>query len=465
MQKRAFTLFGILGCLLLLSVSAVSAQAPVEIRWFVGLGTGTSPEQRDGQQAIVDDFNASQDEIELVLEIVENSQSQEILSTQIAAGNAPDIVGPMGILGRERFNGAWLDLTPLIEANDYDLTDFDPALIDFYRVPEQGQLGLPFAVFPSFTMYNIDLFDEAGIPYPPSAYGEPYIDWDGNERVWDMDTVREIAMILTVDANGNDATMDEFDINNIVQFGFGNQQTDMRGRATLFGAANFVDADGNAVIPDNWRVAENWYHDAMWVDGFYPNGVYGGSELLGGGSGNWFGTGNLAMTSTAHMWYLGWGQAGLDADFNFAPVPSYDGVSTAKLHADTFSVMGSTENPDAAWTVLTYMMDERGTDLLNLYGGLPARESLQDAFFENYIASLSEAYPDFDWENMNWDVVTHGLTIPDSPSHEDFLPSLGESIARYQEYQQLIENDPDADVDAELDALLEDLQAIYDAAE
>ncbi|MEO1645130.1 MAG: sugar ABC transporter substrate-binding protein, partial [Chloroflexota bacterium] len=239
----------------------------------------------------------------------------------------------------------------------------------------------------------------------------------------------------------------------------------MRGRDTLFGAANFVDADGNAVIPDNWRVAENWYHDAMWVDGFYPNGVYGGSELLGGGSGNWFGTGNLAMTSTAHMWYLGWGQAGLDADFNFAPVPSYDGVSTAKLHADTFSVMGSTENPDAAWTVLTYMMDERGTDLLNLYGGLPARESLQDAFFENYIASLSEAYPDFDWENMNWDVVTHGLTIPDSPSHEDFLPSLGESIARYQEYQQLIENDPDADVDAELDALLEDLQAIYDAAE
>ncbi|MEL6526175.1 MAG: ABC transporter substrate-binding protein [Chloroflexota bacterium] len=289
MQKRAFTLFGILGCLLLLSVSAVSAQAPVEIRWFVGLGTGTSPEQRDGQQAIVDDFNASQDEIELVLEIVENSQSQEILSTQIAAGNAPDIVGPMGILGRERFNGAWLDLTPLIEANDYDLTDFDPALIDFYRVPEQGQLGLPFAVFPSFTMYNVDLFDEAGIPYPPSAYGEPYIDWDGNERVWDMDTVREIAMILTVDANGNDATMDEFDINNIVQFGFGNQQTDMRGRDTLFGAANFVDADGNAVIPDNWRVAENWYHDAMWVDGFYPNGVYGGSELLGGKKSSWLG--------------------------------------------------------------------------------------------------------------------------------------------------------------------------------
>ena len=63
LHKRIATLIGILSALMLLSISAVSAQAPIEIRWFVGLGTGTSPEQREGQQAIVDDFNASQDEI------------------------------------------------------------------------------------------------------------------------------------------------------------------------------------------------------------------------------------------------------------------------------------------------------------------------------------------------------------------------------------------------------------------
>ena len=67
-------------------------------------------------------------------------------------------------------------------------------------------------------MYNIDLFDEAGIPYPPSAYGDSYVDWDGNEREWNTETLREVAMILSVDANGNDATMGEFDTNNIVQF-------------------------------------------------------------------------------------------------------------------------------------------------------------------------------------------------------------------------------------------------------
>lgn len=464
LQKRSLTIFGMVAAFLLLSISVVNAQDRIEIRWYVGLGTGTNADQIEGQQVIVDEFNAEQDEIELILEVVENAQAYSVLATQIAAGNAPDIVGPMGIRGREGFGGSWLDLQPLMDAEGYDLSDFDPALIEFYRVPDQGQLGLPFAVFPSFTMYNIDLFDEADIPYPPANYGDPYIDWEGNEREWNMDTIREVAMILTVDSDGNDATMEEFNLEDVVQFGWGSQQTDLRGRDTLFGASNFVDADGNAVIPENWRIAENWYHDAMWVDGFYPNGVYSGSELLGGGSGNWFGTGNLAMTSSAHLWYLGWGQGDLDASFNFAPVPSFDGVATAKLHADTFSIMSSSENSEAAWTVLKYMMDDRGEDLLVLYGGLPARTSLQEAFLENYIAGLTENYSQFDWANMNWDAVTHGITIPDRPSHEDFLPAIAESEARYVEYAQLIDNNSDVDVDAELDALQAALQAIYDAS-
>ena len=167
LHKRLFTIFGMVGILLMLSIS-VTAQERVQIRWYVGLGTGTNANQVEGQQAIVDDFNAEQDEIELILEVVENSQAYDVLATQIAAGNAPDIVGPMGSRGREGFGGAWLDLQPLIDAEGYDLSDFDPALIEFYRVPEEGQLGLPFAVFPSFTLYNIDLFDEAGIPYPPA---------------------------------------------------------------------------------------------------------------------------------------------------------------------------------------------------------------------------------------------------------------------------------------------------------
>lgn len=451
----------LLALVMTLVFSLTAAQERVQIRWYVGLGAGTDAPTIAAQEAVVADFNASQDEIELVLEIVDNAQAYDVLNTQIAAGNAPDIVGPMGIRGRASFPGAWLDLAPLIESTGYDLSDFSPELVAAYNIEGEGQLGIPFAVFPYFLAYNVELFEEAGLPLPPTEYGQPYVDADGNERPWDLETIREIGMYLTVDANGNDATSPDFDPDNIVQWGFGVGYTDVRGRASLFGGGNFVDADGNAVIPDNWRIAENWYHDAMWTDYFHPNGAYNGSDLLAGG--NYLGSGNVAMMPV-HTWYLGWGTADLDAAWDLAPVPAYEGVTTAKLHSDTFGILASTENPEAAFTVLSYLLGEKASELTTVYGGMPARLSLQEGFFETFITKLSTDYPNTDWASLNWDVVTAALAYPDVPNHEEGMPSFLEASARYVEYGQRVDNNADADVDAELDLLQADLQAIFDAA-
>lgn len=71
-------------------------QERVKIRWFVGLGAGSDEPTFAPQKAVVDKFNASQNEIELVLEIVDNNQAFQTLATQISGGNAPDIVGQIG---------------------------------------------------------------------------------------------------------------------------------------------------------------------------------------------------------------------------------------------------------------------------------------------------------------------------------------------------------------------------------
>ncbi len=461
MRKIRFsTLFVFSILVLMLSIGVVSAQERVQIRWYVGLGAGTDAPVIAAQEAVVEEFNASQDEIELILEVVDNAQAYDVLNTQIAAGNAPDLVGPMGIRGRASFPGAWLDLAPLIESTGYDLSDFDPALVEFYQLDGE-QLGIPFAVFPYFLMYNKALFDEAGLPYPPTAYGEPYIDEDGNELEWNMETVEQLAKILTVDVNGNDATMEEFDNTNIIQWGFGISHTDMRGRDTLFGAANFVDEDGNAVIPDAWRTAENWLHEAQYgPQAFYPSGAYAGSDLLAGG--NWFGSGNVAMVPL-HTWYMGWGTADLTDAWDIAPVPAFEGVTTAKLHADTFGIMASTEHPEEAFAVLTYLLGEKAEELAQVYGGMPARLSLQGDFFERYSATLSEQYPDTNFD-INWEVAAAALSYPDIPNHEEGMPGFLESTAAYTDYTQIVDNNADADVDAELDKLQENLQAIFDNA-
>lgn len=461
MRNKVFALL-MVSAMLALSFSVVKAQDRVQIRWFVGLGAGTDGPVIEQEEAFVAAYNESQDAIELVLEVVDNAQAFDVLNTQIAAGNAPDIVGPMGIRGRASFPGVWLDLDPLIESTGYDLSDFDPSLVDFYRVEGEGQLGLPFAVFPYFIMYNKALFDEAGAPYPPANYGDTYTDWNGEEREWNMETLRDLAMYLTVDANGNDATMEGFDPENIVQFGYGTGYTDMRGELTLFGSGNFVDADGSAQIPEVWNEGAHWLQNAMWVDYFYPNGVYRSSDVLGGASGNWFDSGNLAMHAI-HTWYLGWGTGNLDAAgtaWDLAAIPSNNGVTTAKLHADTFGIMASTDHPEEAFSVLTYMLGDEAESLLQIYGALPARTSLQEGYLDRLAENIGQGDAD-----LNWDVVWQALSYPDNPNHEEGMPSFLESSDRYAETWNLIIQNPDIDIDAELEVLRADLQSIFDAAD
>jgi multiple sugar transport system substrate-binding protein len=436
-----------------------AATEKTKVRWFVGLGAGSDEPTFAPQQAFVDEFNASQDKIELVLEIVDNDVAYDTLATQIAAGNAPDIVGPTGIRGRDSFKGAWLDLAPMIEKYSYDLSDFDPALVKFNEVKEEGQLGIPFAIYPSFVIYNQDLFDEAGLPYPPAEYGMPYVDENGVEKEWNVDTVKELAMKLTVDANGQDATSATFDSEQIVQFGWMNQFTDPRGIGTMFGAGSLVADDGvTAQVPENWKAAWKWSYDGYWNSWFIPNGPYGGADFLQGGGGP-FSSGNLAMVQL-HMWYVApWALGGVPFGWDLAASPSYNGVTTAKLHADTFGILKGSKNQDAAFEVLSYMLsEEHATDLLNVYGGMPARYSLQGDYFATY----SEA--NFPGLEINWDIVPASMAYNDNPNHESWMPSFQETTDRYNEFWNYIANTPDLDLDAEIELLVVDLQKIFDAA-
>ena len=88
--------------------------------------------------------------------------ANDALATEIASGNGPDIVGPVGIGGANAFHGQWLDLAPLIQKNNYDLSGFPQDAVNIYKLDE-GQVGIPFAIYPSVLFYAKSLFDEAGL--------------------------------------------------------------------------------------------------------------------------------------------------------------------------------------------------------------------------------------------------------------------------------------------------------------
>ena len=145
----------------------------------------------------------------------------------------------MGIGGANAFHGQWLDLAPLIASTNYDLSGFPPDAVDIYKLDE-GQVGIPFAIYPSVLFYAKSLFDEAGLAYPPHKYGDKYTMPDGTQVDWNYDTIRQVAKILTVDKNGKDATQEGFDPANIVQWGFEPQRDDLRGLGAYFGAGSLA---------------------------------------------------------------------------------------------------------------------------------------------------------------------------------------------------------------------------------
>ncbi len=239
------------------------------LRWFIGLGGGGKPEQIAAEQKFAADFNASQKDIYLTPEIYDNSVAAQQLQVQIAAGNPPDIIGPVGVEGLNIFRDNLLDVQPLIESQNFDMSAFDPALKDFFAIGKGGAtIGVPYANYPSFIYYNKKLFDEAKLPYPPTKVGDMYMG-----KPWDMAAVRELGMKLTVDKNGNDATSADFDPENIVQWGFDMQWADDRSdtEATIFGSSSVVTPDGKtAQITPQFAEGMKWFNDGVWKDHFIP---------------------------------------------------------------------------------------------------------------------------------------------------------------------------------------------------
>jgi multiple sugar transport system substrate-binding protein len=435
------------------------AAGKVQIRWFVGLGTGTDPAQIEVQEQVVADFNASQDRIELVLEVVPYDAARDTLATQIASGNGPDIVGPVGWGGSNAFYGQWLDVAPYIEQSGFDVSVFDPALVKFYQT-EEGQVGLPFAVFPGAVFFIPEMFDEAGLAYPPQKYGEKY-ELDGEMVDWTWDVMTEVAKRLTVDVNGVAANEEGFDANNIVQVGYNAQWQHANSIATFYGGAAKIyegDAKGEyaSAIPASWVDAWKWYHDGMWgPEPYMANGPLSGSPEFGGG--NLFNSGKAAMGLT-QTWYtccLGdFRDAGLEFQLGVQPIGP-NGQVNGRIDADTFRIWKGTKNPAEAFEVLAYLITTGGDTLLPIYGAMPAIAEKTDAFF----AVKSADYPFVTAES--WDVFVQGLAYPDTPSAEQYLPNWNEAFARIDTLADLIRNTPDLDVEAEVEKLEADLTTIY----
>jgi multiple sugar transport system substrate-binding protein len=175
------------------------------------------------------------------------------------------------------------------------------------------------------------------------------------------------------------------------------------------------------------------------------------------GNGNPFNSGKAAMGLT-QTWYtccLGdFKAAGLEFQLGIQPIGA-NGEVAGRVDADTFRILKTTKNPEAAFEVLAYLITIGGDKLLPVYGAMPAIAEKTDAFFEK----KSQDYPFVTDES--WNVFIQGLAYPDTPSSEQYQPNSIKANTRFSTFFDLLKNTPDLDFDAEYQKLIDDINAIY----
>jgi multiple sugar transport system substrate-binding protein len=431
--------------------STVESQAKaVELRWFCCLGTGEQADQVKAQQKVIDRFNASQRRIKVKLEVVTYNSARDTLSTQIASGNGPDLAGPMGVGGAAAFHGQWLDLGPLIKDSGLDLSSYAEGSADLYRIGSV-QEGIPFAIYPSTLFYKADLFEEAGLAEPPHKYGEKYKWPDGREAEWNYDTLKEVALKLTVDKNGKDATEPGFDSKNIVQYGFEPARDDLRYQGAAFGAGSLDSGDGKTVkIPDAWGEAWRYFYDGMWKDRFIMTGPVFQTDQFNGDGAAFF-SGHVAM-SVNFLWST-YGVAGAGKDWNLAAVPSHDGKTTSPTSADTFRILAGSKHPKEAFEFLSYLVGPASAELLTAYSAMPARTADQDAFFEKLGAQFADT--------VDWQVAKDSVQFADNPHSESHTPKYNQTLTILGTYRSRWMTKGGLDMDTELKKLRDEIQDVW----
>lgn len=144
---------------------------PITIKWWHAL----EDQYSETVNKIVDDFNSSQELITVEAEYIGSyTKLNEALVAAHAAGtDLPAItVANTPYVAEYGAGGLTEDLTPYIEASDYDVTDFGDGMIASSKYNDK-QVTLPFLISTQILYYNKDMADEMGITIP-----EKWVDMD-----------------------------------------------------------------------------------------------------------------------------------------------------------------------------------------------------------------------------------------------------------------------------------------------
>jgi len=260
---------------------------------------------------------------------------EDKMRTLLAAGTTPDImrVNDDYVRGYQA-KGQFLDLTSYLEAYEYNPDDFYKMVYEFPRF-EGGHWAWSLGNQPRVIYYNIDMFEEAGVPLPPK-------EWNPTEG-WTWDDFLETAKALT---------KGEEQFGGTIYHDTGYEQT----FAMNNGGPGIYSEDGlKFTLADPEGIeAIQWATDLTCVHGVQPqrgllNQLTSAQLFIGS---------RVAMTFEGSTTSVSFRQNVTDFDWDVAPVP----MKKSRLTEGSlivFCIPTSAVNPDLGWDLLDYMSNQQ----------------------------------------------------------------------------------------------------------
>jgi multiple sugar transport system substrate-binding protein len=309
-----------------------AAEESIEFMYLAG---GESWEE--AYRTLTDAFEAANPDVKVNRLRVQDGYGTRLVAL-IASGTVPDVLAldmhDIMSFGDERF---LYDLNPFIRKTpEYQIKRVAPPLLDMYTV--DGKLfAAPSSANPSLYVYNIDLFDRAGVAHPVDLY---------RADAWDWSAFRDMARKVT--------------------------RKEADGRFSVVGASLhlprvWIAANGGREFDDSKRPTQSFYdsqasieaiefiHSMIWQDeAMLPAGriagQVGANDVVG------FAQGKVGMSSRWISYVPQFTQGASDVGLVPYPKgPTPQGRYATDLGSWGIAISQQTKHLDAAWRYVSYI--------------------------------------------------------------------------------------------------------------
>lgn len=299
-------------------------------------------------QANLEPFTRANPGITVEVIPVAHDGFDEKVDLLIAGGTPPAIWYPAAYAESAALyyvKGVAVDIAPYLDQAKFDWSDW-------YKLDPDGQtleghrFGIAYSVFPEVLLYNKDLFDAGGVPYPPT-------DWDDKTWTWDEFISRAKAL-----------TKPEKDP---LQTTWGLEGWDRRFGFLDVGADLWPEDAYRTQKPEKslassepMRYAYQLQHDTVWKHKTTPTPEQD-AAFSKSTQATWF-LSNKAAIEFGYPWYMGdVKQAGFKWDLAAMPVNSYGGWR-GNMYVGSWAMFKVAEQ-DAAWALYQFVVSQEGMGL------------------------------------------------------------------------------------------------------